>query len=151
MCTGSSSFGGVFFNEFDGMSETQWVMFPVSILVTLWGVTRLAYDMGKMYGTVLTKLRLKKKEDPRLNAMQRWSERRNVVTMSMWGGMSDVGTFMPTQNTEMFRPLTIRNMEIELSQTQVRSESNGTSPTTEDAPQVTNAGSETVDKEAISV
>ena len=49
MCTGSSSFGGVFFNEFDGMNETQWVMFPVSILVTLWGVTRLAYDMGKMY------------------------------------------------------------------------------------------------------
>ena len=72
--TGSSLMGGVFFHEFDNLDTQSLILFPISIVVTLFGVAILAYDVGAMYSNILEKLHLKRHEtvNPQMAAKEQW-------------------------------------------------------------------------------
>lgn len=121
--------GGVFFDEFSSLDSLDLILFPVSIGVTLWGVARLAYDMGRVYSKFFTIIRLKKKEDPKQSVLKRTNEKRNLATMSMWGGISDLATMSTIRSMTHKTRQEIRSMSEDqiAGAQQTTTDKNGTS------------------------
>ena len=106
--------GGVFFHEFDNLDALNLLLFPISIVVTLFGVAILAYNMGAVYNRVLTKLHLKQEEilPPEMRAKEQWQHHRGIATHSVWGGIAFLGTeYYQKQNTRMIEPHAVRNFK----------------------------------------
>jgi len=116
---GSSVMGGVFFHEFDNLESLQLILFPVSILVTLFGVGILAYNVGAMYSNLLQKLHLKapKTLDPAMKAKEQWQHKRGIATQSVWGGLSQFGTEYyrrMERDNHIFEPHAVRKLKTEM-------------------------------------
>lgn len=106
--------GGVFFHEFDNLDTLSIILFPISIVVTLFGVAILAYNVGALYNNVLKKLHLKHDEilSPEMKAKERWQHHRGMATHSVWGGIAFLGTeYYRKQDNRIIEPHSVRRFK----------------------------------------
>jgi len=83
---GSSTMGGVFFEEFQTLSTLYLILLALSIGVTLLGVAVLAYDVGSVYKQMLHKVGIEtnKKSDAE-KAKDAFRKKRSVASASLQG------------------------------------------------------------------
>lgn len=103
--------GGVFFQEFGNLTQTEYILFPTGIGITLIGVAILAYDAGAMFQEMLRTLNLKRQatlsKSRRSKALEHFTRDNDAETrdiFSAWGGIQGQITaeFIHSQHTLRF-------------------------------------------------